>query len=357
MKQIEKFLTAMDLESEQAVLIHNPSNMFYLSGYTGGGALLIAKEHRAIITDFRYKEQAEKESPDFEVLMIASGEQHENVAATVCAQLGIKEIFFEDDYLTVQKFSKWQGTISGTKWQALGKVVIDLREVKAEEELAKMEAACKITGDAFERLLPQVKEGMTEKQLALMLEFDMRSHGADGIAFSTIVAAGVNGSLPHATPGDYQIKRGDMITLDFGAKVGGYCADMTRTIALGEPSAEMKKIYQVVQAAQAMAQDAVMAGKDCKVVDAVARDYIDSQGYEGCFGHGLGHAVGIDIHEDPRFNTVSTATLKAGQVMTVEPGIYVPGVGGVRFENTVVVTETGCRSLTHPTRDLIIVPV
>ena len=182
----------------------------------------------------------------------------------------------------------------------------------------------------------------------------MMSHGASKPSFSTIVAAGANGSLPHAMPGEYRLRRGDMITMDFGARYGNYCADMTRTVALGQPSDEMKKVYGIVLDAQKMAQDAVAAGKLCRDIDAIARNYIYSHGYEGRFGHGLGHSVGIDIHEDPRFNQVSTAVLKAGQVMTVEPGIYLPGVGGVRIENSVVVREGGCEVLTFPDRELII---
>ena len=251
-------------------------------------------------------------------------------------------------------FNALRESVRGVEWKVVGSEIARLREIKDEDELALIRQACRITGEAFERILPHIKEGVTEKELALRLDFDMMSHGASKPSFSTIVAAGANGSLPHAVPGEYRLRRGDMITMDFGARYGNYCADMTRTVALGQPSDEMKKVYGIVLDAQKMAQDAVAVRKVGREIDAIARNYIYSHGYEGRFGHGLGHSVGIDIHEDPRFNQVSTAVLKAGQVMTVEPGIYPPGVGGVRIENSVVVREGGCEVLTFPDRELII---
>ena len=256
--------------------------------------------------------------------------------------------------MTVAAFDDLKAKLPNVMWKPLSGVPERLREVKDESELALIAKACEITGDAFERLLPNIREGMTERELPLMLDFDMMSHGASKTSFSTIVAAGAHGSLPHAVPGEYKIRRGDMITMDFGALYGGYCADMTRTVAFGEPSAEMRRVYEVVLKAQQMSQDAVMAGKSCREIDAIARDYIDQCGYAGRFGHGLGHSVGIDIHENPRFNQLSTATLKENVVMTVEPGVYLPGVGGVRIENSVIVKKDGCVPLCKPTRELVI---
>jgi len=353
MERAKKLMSSMTLK-RHAALLCNPSNMFYISGYTGEGAVLVSGEGCAIITDFRYTEQAEKQSPGFAVHMTGDGQTAEQIVNNLCYKLNLHTIDYEDDHMTVKAFSKWKSEVKGVEWRPIGNAVAALRQIKDDGELALIEKACRITGEAFERILPQINEGMTEKQIALMLEFDMLNNGADGIAFHTIVAAGANGSLPHAVPGDAVIKCGDMITLDFGAKVGGYCADMTRTIALGEPSAEMKQVYQIVKDAQQMAQDAVSAGKSCRAVDAVARGYISGKGYEKNFGHGLGHCLGIDIHEPPRLNATSDATLVKGHVVTVEPGIYLPGVGGVRIENTVVVTETGCRALTFPSREFII---
>jgi Xaa-Pro aminopeptidase len=195
---------------------------------------------------------------------------------------------------------------------------------------------------------------MTEKEIALALENYMLAHGADRIAFPSIVAAGANGSLPHATPGHYRVLNGDMVTLDFGANVKGYCADMTRTIAVGQPGEEMRKIYHIVYEAQCMAEKALAAGKTACDIDQIARGFIDSMGYQGRFGHGLGHSLGIDIHESPGLTALCKDIVQPGHVFTVEPGIYLPGIGGVRIENTCVVTDTGAESLTHASKELII---
>ena len=354
MTRADRLIQALHMGERQAALIHNPSNIFYLSGYAGEGLLLIAPAVRAIVTDFRYTEQAENQGKGFSVHMTDAGRTQEQVVEGLCGQYGLDELYYEDETLSVKAFAKLQANVPGKRFTPIGGAPERLREIKDEGELALIERACDITGEAFERLLAQIREGVTEKELALMLEYDMLRHGATGLAFSTIVAAGANGSLPHAVPGDYAVRAGDMITFDFGAKVGGYCADMTRTVALGQPSAEMRRVYGIVQTAQQLAQDAVQAGRSCREIDAIARDYIYQNGYEGRFGHGLGHSLGIDIHEEPRFNTSSEAVAQASQVMTVEPGIYLPGVGGVRIENSVVVLEGGCKPLTKPTRELII---
>ncbi|MCL1855802.1 MAG: Xaa-Pro peptidase family protein [Clostridia bacterium] len=352
--RIKRLLETMKISENQAVLLHNPSNMFYVSGYTGEGMLFLSAEEQAVVTDFRYTEQAERQTESFQVYMTDREHPEESFVGILREKLGIGTIFYEDNSLTVRHFTTIKDSVPGVEWRSTGGAAERLREIKDDDELALIQKACKITGDAFEGILPKIKAGMTEREIAFMLEYDMRILGADTAAFTPIVAAGVNGSLPHAVASDYRICPGDMITLDFGAKVGGYCADMTRTIALEEPGQEMKKIYRIVLEAQQRAQDAVAAGKDCRGMDAVARAYIDSQGYEGRFGHGLGHSLGIDIHEDPRFSTSATGALVENQVMTVEPGIYLPGVGGVRIENTVVVTKDGCKVLTLPTRDMIV---
>ena len=347
-----KLMERMALTEKEAVLVHNPSNMFWLSGYTGEGVVMIGRSFRAIITDFRYTEQAEQQAPSFSVEMTDKTISHDHIAARLCGEYGISTLYYEDDFLTVREYETARKVIENVEWKSLNRRVQFLRQVKDEKELECIAEACRITGEAFERLLPNIKEGMTEKELALMLEFDMLTHGASALAFDTIAAAGAHGSLPHAVPGDLKIKKGDMITFDFGAKFGGYCADMTRTVALGKPSDEMLRVYQIVLEAQQMSQDAVMAGKTGKEIDAIARDYIYKSGYEGRFGHGLGHAVGIDIHEEPRLAMTGEQILEENHVVTVEPGIYLPGSFGVRIEDLVCVTETGCETLNELDHDL-----
>ena len=354
MSRIQRLIEYKGLIATEAIIVSKPSNMFYLSGYTGEGLALVAHGLCAIITDFRYVEQAGQEAPSFETLALQGSESHLGIAYEACKRLGVETVYYEDDELTVRSYHKAEGIFKDMQLKPLGGGIEQLRKNKDAEEIRRIEYACKISGETFERILPQIKEGMTEKKLARLLEYDMYAHGADEMGFAVIAAAGVNGSKPHAVPSDYRIQKGDMITMDFGAKVQGYTADMTRTVALGTPSDEMRKVYDIVQKAQQMAQDAVKAGALGATVDAVAREYINAQGYEGKFGHGLGHSLGIDVHEEPRLSTLSKDTLEENQLVTVEPGIYLPGIGGVRIENTVVVEKGGCRSLITPTRDLII---
>ena len=355
MTRVQSLIAATGLAANEAIIVHKESNLFYLTGFKGEGIALLSAKGQAVITDFRYVEQAQRESPDCVVVSIEKGQSHEQAAALLATQWGVDSLLhFEDDGMTVRTFAAAQKAFGAARWVAMKDDIELLRQIKDEGEIALIQEACRITGESFERILSEIREGVSEKEIAIKLQFDMLAHGAQGIAFSTIVAAGANGSLPHAVPGDYRIRRGDMVTMDFGAKVGNYCADMTRTVAVGEPSAEMRRVYETVQTAQQLAQDAVRAGGDMRAIDAIARDYIDAAGYAGRFGHGLGHSLGIDIHENPRLNAVATGTLLKGQLMTVEPGVYLPGVGGVRIENTVVVLEDGCRVLTTPTRDLII---
>lgn len=354
MERITRLLAALQTDADEAVVVYKPANLFYLTGFTGEGLALVGPGGRAVVTDFRYVEQAECECPGFAIISVEKGQTHEQAVATLCRDWGVHAMRYEDDTLTVRTFQSAQQATEGVRWLPLRDDIERLRQIKDEGEIALTERACAITGEAFTRILPQIREGMSEKELALLLEADMRGHGADALAFSTIVAAGAHGSLPHAVPGEYRFCRGDMITMDFGAKVGGYCADMTRTVALGQPSPEMLRVYQTVQEAQQRAQDAVRAGGEMKAIDAIARGYIGAAGYEGRFGHGLGHSLGIEIHESPRLSATASGVLEANQLMTVEPGIYLPGVGGVRIENTVVVLADGCRPLTTPTRELII---
>ena len=342
--------------SHTAVAVHDPSNMFYLTeGYTGEGVVYLSEESRVIITDFRYTEQAERQAPGFRVEMTAKGRNHSRILAEIAQAEGITELRAETNYLSVDDFEALRSALEEEiACVPLNKAPQKLRETKTPTEVLAIRKACDITSEAFNAILPKVRPGMTEKELQIELNFTMFRLGADELAFDTIIASGENGSLPHAIPGQRTLKQGDMITMDFGAKVGKYCSDMTRTVALGQPSDEMRKVYDTVLRAQSMCEDALMAGKTGVEIDKLARDYIDARGYAGRFGHGLGHSVGIDIHEGPNLSPNCSDVLKAGVVITVEPGIYLPGVGGVRIENTCLVKENGCVPLTTADKQLII---
>jgi len=354
MDRSNKLIDMMHIGAGEAVLLHKPANMFYVSGYTGEGLVLLTASTKTIITDFRYTEQAEMQAPGFAVCMTSKDCDHNQAAFNILKTQNITKAYYEDDHITVRAYREMEKVMEGVSFLPVDKAPEKLREIKDEAELEKMARACKITSEAFMFILGVIKEGMTEREIAHELENYILTHGAQELAFHTIIASGENGSLPHAIPGERKVRRGDMITLDFGAKVDGYCADMTRTIALGEPSEKMRHVYNVVFAAQQMAQDALAAGKVCREIDAIARDYISAQGYGDNFGHGLGHSLGIDIHENPRLSMLCTDLTQENQVLTVEPGVYLPGIGGVRIENSCVVTKEGCYSLTTAPKELII---
>jgi len=351
MDRTEKLLAK--LPAGAAALLHNSSNIFYLSGYTGEGLLLVADGVKAVITDFRYVEAAQKQCPEFEIHSIRAGVSHVKLAAELMEKQGIKKLLYEDNIVTVRAMRDIEKAMpADMTFAPLDFAVEALRTVKDEEELKAIQHACDITCQAFEYICGYIKPGMTERQVQLALDYKMLELGAQDMAFSTIVASGENGSLPHAVPGERIIQKGDFVTMDYGAKVDGYCSDMTRTVAVGEPSAKLREIYNIVLHAQEEAEKALAPGKACADMDKIARDIIAAAGYGECFGHSLGHGVGIDIHEEPRLSSRSTDILAPGHIVTVEPGIYVPGLGGVRIENTCVITENGYKALCSASKEL-----
>ncbi len=350
MNRAQKLIERMP--ENTAALIHNASNIFYLSGYTGEGVLLVAKGLLAVITDFRYVEAAQKQCPDFAVHSIRAGAGHMKVASELLEKAGITSVLIEDNIITVRQMKDIEKTMPNVKFAPMDYRVEELRRVKDETEQRCIARACEITCEAFEYICGFIAAGRTEREVQLALDYKMLELGAQDLAFDTIVASGENGSLPHAVPGERVIRDGDMVTLDFGAKVDGYCADMTRTVCVGQPSDKMKEIYEIVLRAQETAQSAIRPGMKCSDVDKIARDIIDEAGYGECFGHSLGHGVGIDIHEEPRLASRSEDILVPGHIVTVEPGIYVPGLGGVRIENSCVVTQDGVRALCGASKEL-----
>ena len=355
MSASEKLISRLKLDDSTAVILHNPSNMFWATeGYTGEGVVYLSGKQKVIVTDFRYTEQAGNQASAFRCVMVETGLSHNDWIAKLCAADGVTQVYFEDEYLTVKQFEALRDTAKSVRFIGVGQAPEKLREIKTEAEAANIREACRITSEAYRLVLDKIHEGMTEKELRIELDFLQLKLGARGNSFNTIIASGENGSLPHAIPGNRKLRKGDMITMDFGCIFNGYMSDMTRTVALGQPSETMKKVYDTVFEAQALGVSILAPGRICSDIDKQVRDFIDAAGYEGRFGHGLGHSVGIDIHENPRLSKTCHETVEVGHVLTVEPGIYLPGIGGVRIEDTCLVVPGGCEPLTTAPKALTI---
>lgn len=343
---------ALEALEVDAVLVTRLPNVRYLSGFTGSNAqALLTASASVFFTDGRYTEQSRHEVPDMErvTYLRALGEP----LAEACGRLGIRRLGFEAHDLTVKALGELRGKAEGVELVAVGEPVERSRWVKDDEELALLREAQACTDRAFDDLLDRLAVGMTERQVALELEQAVRRAGADALSFESIVAFGENAAEPHHHPSSRVLGEGDVITMDFGALVGGYHADFTRTISFGEPPAELRKIHDIVREAQQAGIDAARAGVTGGEVDAAARRVVEDAGYGERFPHGLGHGVGLEIHEGPSFARDGEDVLPVGAVMTVEPGIYVPGVGGVRIEDMVEIRDGGCRVLASSTRELI----
>ncbi len=331
-----------------ALIISNFRNRRYISGFSGSaGLLLLLPDKVVLLTDFRYVEQAKQEAPGCEI--VQHGSRIYEDAANFLARCS--SIAYEENYVTVETFKKLQTSIPDKEWLPTN---LDLlRTVKDQEELSLLKNAVDIADRAFARLLPELRTGMAEIEAAALLEFYLRQEGASGTSFPTIVASGERSSLPHGQPTDKVFAAGDFVTFDFGAVYKGYCSDITRTVVIGKASEEQKKVYGIVLAAQLKALAALKPGITGKEGDAAARDVITAAGYGQYFGHGTGHSVGLAIHEEPRLSPSCAALLEPGMVVTVEPGIYIPGWGGVRIEDMVAVTGDGVRILTATPKQLL----
>ena len=335
-------------------LYDDPINIRYLTGYTGEGSLLVLPDRAVIITDFRYVEQAQRQSPFCDLERVGADRGANAIIAEALESAGIHDLPIEENIVTVSRLRAMEKALPGVHLTALPETVLEMRTVKDEGELDCIRKALAISCQAFDDLLGVIHAGMTEKRACAELNHFMNLRGSEGNAFDTIVASGVNGSLPHAVPSDKVIEKGDLVTFDFGAKFGGYCADMTRTIAIGEISSELHAIYDAVLEAQLTSEAAVKPGAVCRDIDKIARDQLEAK-YPGAFGHSLGHGVGLFIHELPRLSFRSETILQKGHVVTVEPGVYVPGVGGCRIEDTVIVTEDGFENPVTTPKQLIVV--
>lgn len=352
MQRVEKLRTEMEKEGLAALLVTSPYNLRYLTGFTGTTGLAVITLNKAFfITDFRYTEQAAKQCAGFEVVK-NTGPIFEEVAHLV-EQENLPNLGFEETQITFSEYSYLEEIVD-TALIPVSDMIETLREIKDEEEIATIRKACEISDAAFTHILTFIKPGMTEIQVANELDFHMRSLGASGVSFETIVASGLRSAMPHGVASDKVIESGDFVTLDFGCYYNGYVSDMTRTISVGEPSEKLKEIYQVVLEAQLKVIEAAKAGVTGVELDAVARDHIASKGYGEAFGHSTGHGIGLEIHERPNVSRVSEQAFVPGNVITDEPGIYLPGIGGVRIEDDLLITENGCEVLVHSPKELII---
>lgn len=341
-----------------ALVITNLANGRWLTGFSGSAMIVVlTSDDLLVITDGRYATQAPAEleaaGVDGRVVIANRGADQREAAAEAVAGLG--RIALEADHISWSRFRTFAGEwFAGAELLPATGVVEKLRRVKSSEEIARMSAAAAVADGALAETLPRLAERPTEGEIAAELDHLMRRGGASGSAFDTIVAAGPNSALPHARPGPRRIEPGDLVVIDFGAIVDGYRSDMTRTVCVGEPRPPGRRVYEVVREAQRVGTETVTAGVACADVDAACREIISEAGWGEAFMHGTGHGVGLDIHEAPSVSSRSSETLAAGEVVTVEPGIYLAGDGGVRIEDTVVVTDDGCVRLTRSPKTLVV---
>lgn len=351
MSKLGKLRTALAENNLDAILITSPINRRYISGFTGSaGAVIISEKNAVFITDFRYTEQAEAQAEGFNII-----EHKEGIVAEIQKQLmgsNIKRLGFEKDHTTYGQYETYKQSFEAEVVPVTG-LVEGIRIIKTSEELEVMKKAAKIADDAFLHIQSFIKPGVKEIEVSNELEFFMRKQGAVSSSFDTIVASGYRSAMPHGVASEKEIQSGELVTLDYGALYNGYCSDITRTVAVGEVSDELRKIYNVVLEANLRGVKEIKPGMTGREADAITRDYITEMGYGEHFGHSTGHGLGMEVHESPGLSHRSDQRLHPGMVVTVEPGIYVAGLGGCRIEDDIVITENGNERLTWVTKEFI----
>ena len=353
MNHLKQIAAKLDEYGLDAMLITSEPGERYAVGFHGEGAVVVTKEACRYFTDSRYIESAEKQVTGAEITMTGRGQTIRILMERAVNELQIGRMGFEDGYMTVARHSSCSGALACGLIPAQ-KLMDELRASKDEEELDLMRRAQEITDRAFDGILNFIRPGMTEREIAARLQYDMLCLGAAKMSFDPIVVTGANGSLPHGTPGDRRLEPGSFVTMDFGCIVDGYCSDMTRTIAVGEPGEEMRRVYQIVLEAQRAGIAAARAGIPGREIDAAARKVIEDAGYGDYFGHGYGHSLGLEIHEGPNASPAEERLMPVGAVVSAEPGIYLPGRFGVRIEDVTVLTQDGCIDITKSPKELII---
>lgn len=351
--RLDRIRVVMQEQGLQALLITNGVNRQYMTGFTGSaGYVLITDAHAYLLTDFRYMTQAPRQAAGYEVVEHAP-KAMETVRGLL-NKLGLTKVGFEQFDMSYGTYLSTAEALQGIQLVATGGLIEKLRMVKDEQELAVMKEAAELADRTFTHILPFLKPGAKELDIALEIEFFVRKNGAASTSFETIVASGERSALPHGKASDRILQTNEFVKLDYGAYYKSYCSDITRTVVLGKPTDKHKEIYNIVLEAQLTALDQIKPGMTGQQADAIARDVIKRHGYGDYFGHGLGHGLGMEIHEAPRLSTQGDVVLTPGMTVTVEPGIYLPGFGGVRIEDDIVITETGNQKLTHSSKDLIV---
>ncbi|MEG2515832.1 MAG: aminopeptidase P family protein [Acidaminococcaceae bacterium] len=350
MTRIDRLRTLLHHKSLEGCFIKGLASIRYLTGFSGEDSLLfIDHKHCQLITDARYTVQATTETASTDCQIIEQQDGLWKAASEL--ELPKQQLGFDGGYFTYDEFAQLSAVVTNRQWQSLS--LAQLRRVKDKKELQSLTRAVNISDRAFEALLPELISGMTELEAAAKLEYKMRLFGSEGVAFPTIVASGERSALPHGTATQKPLTNGDFVTFDFGAVYEGYHSDITRTVVMGKAANWQHDIYRTVLAAQLLGCRSARAGLTGKQLDTIVRDYISQAGYGQYFGHGLGHGVGLEIHEEPVVSKRGESELEAQSVITIEPGIYIPGKGGVRIEDTVVLTNTGCQILTGVSKQLL----
>ncbi|MEJ8304552.1 Xaa-Pro peptidase family protein [Saccharibacillus sacchari] len=353
-QRVNKLREAMALQGVSAMFVASDINRRYLTGFTGSaGYVLITETESYLLTDFRYMTQAPQQAKDFKVV-----EHAPKVMETVKGLLGSSaKLGFEQEHVTFATYQSYKEALAGVELVPVSGLVEGLRIFKDEGELAIMREAAVLADRTFSHILTKIRPGVTERELDLQMEMFMRENGATSSSFDTIVASGERSALPHGVASSRVLQGNEFITFDFGALLNGYCSDVTRTVVLGEASDRHREVYGIVLEAQLNALDKIRPGMTGREADALTRDIISSYGYGENYGHSTGHGLGMEVHESPRLSKLSDDILKPGMVVTVEPGIYIPGFGGVRIEDDIVITETGIEIITSSTKELTLLPM
>ena len=353
---LERLQASMAKDEVPALLISDIANVGWVSGFTGSAAVvLVAPNAARLLTDSRYTLQVAEEVTAMPSFSFANPVTQAEFIGTHLAEMKLSKVGFEAASVTYETWQKWTAAFNGMEFFPAPDVIGPLRMVKSADEVSKIRDACRLADAAFTHIRRMLQPGISEYDIALEIEFYFRRHGAE-LAFPPIVVSGERSARPHGHPSEKRLENGDFVTLDFGAKLNGQCSDMTRTVVIGEASERHREVYAAVLRAQLAGLDALKPGVPAKEVDAAARNVLAAAGLAAYFGHGLGHGLGSVVHDLGRLGPTSTDTVAIGQVWTIEPGVYIPGFGGVRIEDDAVVTESGAEVLNQTPKELLTLP-